>query len=83
MIEITIDDREVKKMLEGLSSKLKDIRPLMKEIAGLMHNAVEENFEQEGRPRWKPSKRALKESDRQDTGLQAIGYRLKAKVSTG
>jgi phage gpG-like protein len=59
------------------------MRPLMKEIAGLMHNAVEGNFEQEGRPRWKPSKRALKESDRQDTGLQATGFRLQAEVSTG
>jgi phage gpG-like protein len=73
MIESSIDNKEVKKLLEGLSSKLKDMRPLMKEIAGLMHNAVEGNFKQEGRPRWTPSKMALNEGDRQDTGLQATG----------
>jgi phage gpG-like protein len=58
MIEIKIDDREVQRMLKDLSGKGKNMRPVMRNVAGIMHDAVEENFEQEGRPKWKPSKRA-------------------------
>jgi len=54
MIEIKIDDREVKNALNNLKKKVKDMTPVMRKIAGIMHNAVEENFENEGRPRWKP-----------------------------
>jgi phage virion morphogenesis protein len=73
MIKITIDDREVKKMLRDLASRVKDRRPLMREIAEIMHDAVMENFEQEGRPKWKPSKRAQKQGGQtlQDTGSLA------------
>ena len=55
MIKITIDDREVQKALQSLVDKVKDRRPLMRNIAGIMHDAVEQNFEAEGRPRWEPS----------------------------
>lgn len=70
MIKITIDDTELKQLLKDLTQKLSDRRPLMRNLAGIMHNAVEENFEQEGRPRWKPSKRAQKQGGKtlQDTG---------------
>jgi phage virion morphogenesis protein len=54
MIEIKIDDYEVKSALNDLLKKVKDMSPVMKKIAGIMHDAVEENFEKEGRPRWKP-----------------------------
>jgi phage virion morphogenesis protein len=73
MIKIDIDDREVQKMLKGLAGRVQDRRPLTRKIAGIMHDAVEENFEQEGRPKWKPSKRAKKQGGKtlQDTGLMA------------
>ncbi len=73
MIKIDIDDREVKKELARLVGRVQDRRPLMRKIAGIMHDAVEENFEQEGRPKWKPSKRAMKQSGKtlQDTGQMA------------
>ncbi len=73
MIKIDIDDREVKKELTRLVSRVQDRRPLMRKIAGIMKDAVEENFEQEGRPKWKPSKRALKQGGKtlQDTGQMA------------
>jgi phage gpG-like protein len=54
LIKIEIDDREVKKLLNNLSSKLKDMSPVMRRVAGIMHDAVEENFEKQGRPNWKP-----------------------------
>ncbi|MEF3254449.1 MAG: hypothetical protein K6348_02615 [Deferribacterales bacterium] len=32
------DDREVRKKLNAISDKFKDIRPVMLEIAGILHN---------------------------------------------
>jgi len=73
MIKIDIDDREVKKELTRLAGRIQNRQPLMRKIAGVMHDAVEENFEQEGRPRWKPSKRAQRQGGKtlQDTGQMA------------
>lgn len=73
MIEIKIDDREVKKMFKELAAQLQNRQTLMKKIADIMHDAVEQNFEQEGRPRWIPSKRATKQGGKtlQDTGQLA------------
>ncbi|MDD3238388.1 MAG: phage virion morphogenesis protein [Candidatus Gastranaerophilales bacterium] len=49
-IEIRIDNKAVEETLLKVASKCEDMKPLMKNIAGIMANAVEENFEQEGRP---------------------------------
>src|SRR5574344_1885054 len=49
-IEIRIDNKAVEEALLKVASKCEDMRPLMKNIAGIMADAVEENFEQEGRP---------------------------------
>lgn len=54
MIEIKIDDKDVKGLLNELLNRVKDLSPVMRNIAGIMHNAVEENLKQEGRPKWKP-----------------------------
>lgn len=61
MIKITVDDREVRRMLKDLAGRVKDMRPVMRKIAGIMHDAVEENFEAEGRPKWKSLSRATLE----------------------
>jgi phage virion morphogenesis protein len=60
MIEIRIDDRGVHAMLRELQRRGVNLSPVMRQIAGIMLDAVEENFEQEGRPRWQRSKRAEK-----------------------
>ncbi len=49
-IEIRIDNNAVEEALLKVASKSEDLRPLMKNLAGIMADAVEENFEQEGRP---------------------------------
>src|SRR5574344_1796085 len=49
-IEIRIDNKAVEEALLEVASKCEDLRPLMKNIAGIMADAAEENFEQEGRP---------------------------------
>lgn len=52
MIEIKIDDSQLQQFLNRTIDRVADMTPVMREIAGAMHDAVEENFAQEGRPRW-------------------------------
>ncbi|MDD3420305.1 MAG: phage virion morphogenesis protein [Candidatus Gastranaerophilales bacterium] len=49
-IEIKINDAELQKSLKKLAIKAENLRPLMKNISGIMMDSVEENFEKEGRP---------------------------------
>ncbi|MEI8390376.1 MAG: phage virion morphogenesis protein [bacterium] len=49
-IEIKVDDKEIQQLLKKLISKAANLRPLMKNISGIMLDSVEENFEREGRP---------------------------------
>ena len=54
MIEIKVKDSELEKFLREISKRCEDLLPVMKGVAGLMHEAVEENFEQQGRPtKWR------------------------------
>lgn len=53
MFKIELDDQAVKDMLQELAQKADDLSPFMRKVAGILHDAVEENFEQEGRPKWK------------------------------
>jgi phage virion morphogenesis protein len=56
----------------------------MRQISEIMRDAVEENFEQEGRPKWKPSKRAQKQGGKtlQDTGSLASSISMKFTRNT-
>lgn len=49
-IEIKIDNKDVEKKLLELAQKGENLRPLMKNIAGIFAFATEENFKNEGRP---------------------------------
>jgi phage virion morphogenesis protein len=53
MIEIKVDDKEAKKALAALMQRGGDLAPVTRVIAGIMHDEVEQNFEEEGRPKWK------------------------------
>jgi len=55
MIKVKIDDKELKVLLADLRGKMADMSPVMKVIAGIMHQSVEEGFEKEG-PGWVPLK---------------------------
>ena len=50
----------MRQLLDALGERLGDLTPVMRQIAGTMHDAVEENFTAGGRPRWKPSQRVVK-----------------------
>ncbi len=52
-IEIKVDDKEIQQLLKKIISKIENLRPLMKNITGIMIDSVEENFEKEGMPKWK------------------------------
>lgn len=49
---IDIKARRALKKLNRLEQRMRNTRPLMRDIAGVMADAVEENFAREGRPKW-------------------------------
>ena len=51
-IEIKLDNKAVEEALLKVAQKASDLRPLMKNIAGIMAVSTEENFKEEGRPKW-------------------------------
>jgi phage virion morphogenesis protein len=72
LIECRIDDREVTRTLERLARKVADLSPVMREISGVMLDAVHDNFATEGSRTgnpWKKSKRSIRDAGQtlQDT----------------
>jgi len=57
-IEIRLDNRELQDYLIQLAERTSDLCPLMRNIAGIMADSVEENFEQQGRPKWEGLKKS-------------------------
>lgn len=53
MIEISIQSPKLLAVLRRLIASGRDTTPAMRSASGIMHDAVEENFEEEGRPKWK------------------------------
>ena len=51
-IEIRLDNKKVEEALLEVAQKTSNLRPLMKNIAGIMADSTEENFKEEGRPKW-------------------------------
>lgn len=53
MITITIDSARLTAALKRLAAAGRDLSPAMRVAAGIMADSVEENFEEEGRPKWR------------------------------
>lgn len=51
-IEIKLDNKNVEDALLEIAQKTSNLRPMMKNIAGIMAASTEENFKEEGRPKW-------------------------------
>lgn len=49
-VEIKIDNQEVTESLLELARRGENLRPLMKNIAGIFASSTEDNFREEGRP---------------------------------
>lgn len=65
-IEIKVDNAEILKALKKLSEKTQNLRPVMRNIAGIMMDSVEENFAQQGRPKWKDLSEVTKKQRRKE-----------------
>lgn len=62
-LEVTIDDTEIRQIIDRLSDRVVELSKPMKLAAEQMRFSVEENFAKGGRPiPWPPSKRALREA---------------------
>ena len=60
-IEIKIDSQEVEHKLQEIAKKTSDLKPLMKNIAGIFASAAEDNFAEEGRPdKWQDLSKVTK-----------------------
>ena len=86
-IEIKLDNKEVLTRLQELASRGENLRPLMKNIAGIMATATEDNFKDEGRPdKWVDLSETTKKQ-RQKIGkypgqILQISGQLASSVST-
>jgi len=88
MAEIRIDDKGTLSMLRDLVGTLRNRGPLMRQIAGDMRDAVEQNFEAEGRPiSWTPlSAKTIAQREKKGTWpgkiLQVSGKLAKVSSSS-
>lgn len=85
-IEIKIDNKKVEKALLEIAQKTSNLRPLMKNIAGIMADSTEENFKVEGRPKWKDlsekTKTARKKSGHYPGQILQVSGQLALSVTT-
>lgn len=61
-IEIKIEHKEIEKRLLKLAQRSEDLRHLMRNIAGIFASSTEENFKEEGRPKWQDLKEKTKKA---------------------
>ncbi len=52
MVTFGVQDAEVHQLIRQALERGEDATPVMRVIAGIMHDEVEENFQAEGRPKW-------------------------------
>ena len=86
-IEIKIDNQEVSKRLLELADKGENLRPLMKNIAGVFAYSTEENFANEGRPdKWldlsERTKKQRKKSGHWPGQILQVSGQLASSIST-
>ncbi|MCD8024873.1 MAG: phage virion morphogenesis protein [Candidatus Gastranaerophilales bacterium] len=86
-IEIKIDNKEVESKLLDLARKSENLRPLMKNIAGIFTSSTEENFKEEGRPdKWtelsEVTIKKRKEIDKWPGQILQVEGQLASSVST-
>lgn len=60
-IDIKVSDQGVRQLLEKIRQRLGNLKPAMSVIGQIVRTSVVKNFETGGRPRWKPSRRAVQQ----------------------
>lgn len=57
-ITITVESAVVEAALDRLARAARDLRPVMRDIGGLLEKETDDNFRAQGRPHWKPLSQA-------------------------
>ena len=86
-IEIKIDNQEVTQKLLELARRGENLRPLMKNIAGIFAYSTEENFANEGRPdKWldlsEKTKKQRKKSGHWPGQILQVSGQLASSINT-
>ena len=86
-IEVKLNSKEIERKLLELAKKGQDMRPLMKNIAGIFAYSAEENFKDEGRPdKWADLSQITKEKRRKKGhwpgAILQVEGKLAASIST-
>ena len=85
MITIKIDSARLTAMLKRLAASGRDLTPAMRQAAGIVRSAVNDNFEEGGRPKWKDlAKTTIKQREKRgDTPIRPliISGDLKGSIS--
>lgn len=64
---VKLDNKEVESRLLDLAKRSENLRPLMKNIAGVFAYSTEENFKEEGRPdKWTDLAESTKKTENED-----------------
>lgn len=86
-IKIKIDNKAVNEKLLELAKRGENLRPLMKNIAGIFASSTEENFKEEGRPeKWTDlaeiTKEKRKKKDKWPGQILQVQGQLASSVNT-
>ncbi len=86
-IEIKLDNKAVNAKLLELAKRGENLRPLMKNIAGIFASSTEENFKEEGRPdKWTDladiTKEKRRKKDKWPGQILQVEGQLAASVNT-
>lgn len=86
-VEIKIDNEEVNKRLLELAERTENLRPLMKNIAGILASSTEDNFREEGRPdKWvdlaESTKKQRKKTGHWPGQILQVSGQLASSIST-
>ena len=86
-IEITINNQEIQNKLLDLANRGENLRPLMKNIAGILASSTEENFKNEGRPdKWvdikEVTKKVRKKQRKYPGQILQVSGQLASSIST-
>ena len=86
-IEIKFENREVLDKILEVAKQCEDLRPLMKNIAGIFADSTEDNFAEEGRPdKWvelsEVSKNLRKEINKYPGQILQVTGQLASSVNT-
>ena len=86
-IEIEFDNKDVHEKLLNLAKRTENLRPLMKNIAGIFAYSTEENFKEEGRPdKWvdlsEPTKKQRTKKRKWPGQILQVEGKLAASINT-